>query len=75
MTKEQREIIEQCARIVDEAGLQIHMADVGTERRLMDRISRDLSMVQKSLRIMLSQDDEAKAPRKPLSRLLNEGIL
>lgn len=75
MTKEHREIIEQCARIVEEAELQIYMADVGMERRLMDSVSRNLAMVHKSLRIMLSQNDEAKAPRKPLSRLLNEGIL
>lgn len=75
MTREQREIIEQCAKIVEEAELQIYMADVGMERRLMDSVSRSLSMAHKSLRLMVKKDTDAQVTRKPISRLLNEGIL
>jgi hypothetical protein len=76
MTNEQKRIVTECMEIIREAELQVYMADAGSERKLLDHVSRELGRVHKRLSVMLKVEDTPKETRaRSLPSLLNEGIL
>lgn len=76
MTNEQKRIVTECLTVLKEAELQVYMADAGSERQLLDHVSRELGIVHRRLASMLKAEEPMNQARtKSIHKLLNEGIL